>query len=267
MTTNTRTPQRRMPVLFIGHGSPMNAISDNKFTRSLSALGTSLRAMKPAAVLVVSAHWLTDGTRVAVTQKPKTIHDFGGFPEELYTVQYPVPGAPGLARETAALIRSSKVIEDGTWGLDHGAWSVLKHVFPQADVPAFQLSIDYHRPAEHHFALGGELKPLRERGVLIIGSGNIVHNLFVADFNDRAEPFPWAVEFDETVKGKLLSKDFHALTDYPGLGRTTVTAIPTNDHYLPMLYSLGAVDREEELVFIHEEIQNASISMRCFRIG
>jgi len=267
MIQSDRSPSGRMPVLFIGHGSPMNAVYDNSFTRSLSSLGSSLRSLNPLAVLVVSAHWLTNGTRVSVNEKPKTIHDFGGFPEELYTIEYPAPGADELARETVGLIRSVKVAEDSTWGLDHGAWTVLRHMFPGADIPVYQVSIDYHKPAEHHFAIGEDLKPLRERGVLIIGSGNIVHNLYTVDYDEHAQPFPWAIEFDEIVKSALLRRDFETLVDYPGLGNTAMMAIPTNDHYLPMLYSLGAADREEALSFTHEEIQNGSISMRCFRIG
>lgn len=267
MAKADRPPSGRMPVLFIGHGSPMNAVYDNSFTRSLSSLGSSLRAMNPLALLVVSAHWLTDGTRVMVSEKPRTIHDFGGFPEELYTIQYPAPGAVGFAREAARLIHSVKVAEDHTWGLDHGAWTVLRHMFPRADIPVFEVSIDYHKAADHHFALGQELKPLRERGVLIIGSGNIVHNLSMAEFNDHAKPLPLAIEFDETVKSALVQKDFDRLIDYPGVGRAAMMAVPTNDHYLPMLYSLGAADRTEDLSFTHEEIQNASISMRCFRVG
>ncbi len=256
----------RMPVLFIGHGNPMNVLSDSPFTRSLAAAGRSLLE-RPAAVLVVSAHWLTRDTRVTVTTRPGTIHDFSGFPGELYTVDYPAPGAPEAAREASRLVRSVAVIEDTEWGLDHGAWTVLKHMFPDADIPVFQMSIAVTRPPEFHYALAGELKAMREKGVLIIGSGNLVHNLYRADFSDDARPFDWAIEFDELVKSKLLSGAFADLIRYDALGSAARLAIPTNDHYLPMLYALGLADKGEEVKFTYEEIQNASISMRCFRIG
>jgi 4,5-DOPA dioxygenase extradiol len=256
----------RMPVVFIGHGSPMNAIARNDYTRSLSRLSSELKE-QPRAILVVSAHWLTRGTHVAMAAHPETIHDFGGFPRELYRIQYPAPGAPELAQEAGKLITSVKVEQDHQWGLDHGAWSVLRHMYPEANVPAFQLSIDYHRPPHYHLALGQELQALRDRGILILGSGNIVHNLYEIDFDEHAKPYDWAVEFDEAVKKKLVEREVDALTAYHGLGAAAARAIPTNDHYLPMLYVLGASNAQEKLLFTHEEIQNASISMRCFRIG
>ena len=255
-----------MPVLFIGHGNPMNAIYNNPFTQTLTSEGEVLKKLNPTAVLVVSAHWLSNGTRVTVSPNPPTIHDFIGFPDELFQVQYPAPGAPDLATVTKNLITSTPVVEDNKWGLDHGAWSILKHMFPLADIPVFQLSLDYKQPPRWHFDLANELKPLRQKGVLIIGSGNIVHNLYMVDFSDAAKAFPWATEFDELVKTRLINKDYNALIDYKDIGNAYL-AVPTNDHYLPMMYTLGLVDKNEELNFIYEEIQNATISMRSFKIG
>lgn len=254
------------PVVFIGHGNPMNAILDNPFTKSLENLGKSFTE-KPNAIMVVSAHWLTRGTSVTVSERPRIIYDFGGFPEALYNVQYPAKGSPKLAKETKQTIHSTLVNEDSTWGLDHGAWTVLKHMFPEANIPVFQLSIDASKPAEFHYQLAEELKSLRKKGVLIIGSGNIVHNLYQIDFSDAAKPFSWAVEFDETVKSKLQNKDYASLVHYENLGQAAKWSVPTNDHYLPMLYALGLAENSEELKFTFEEIQNASISMRCFTIG
>ncbi|MCW3464370.1 4,5-DOPA dioxygenase extradiol [Chitinophaga nivalis] len=253
-----------MPAMFIGHGNPMNGISDNAFTRALGQMGASLPHL-PNAILVISAHWLTKGTHVLVASHPPTIHDFGGFPEALYAVQYPAPGAPELARETKQLITSTQVQEDDRWGLDHGAWTILKHMYPQANIPVFQLSIDYHQPPEYHYKLAAELKVLRNKGVLIIGSGNIVHNLRQISFSDNAAPYDWALSFDATVKQKLEQKAFTDLVNYHTLGRDAQLSIPTNDHYLPMLYTLGLVNKAEEIQFTYEEIQNGSISMRCFQ--
>jgi 4,5-DOPA dioxygenase extradiol len=256
----------RMPVMFIGHGSPMNAIAKNAYTRSLRQLAPTLKE-QPRAILVVSAHWLTRGTHVAVTAQPATIHDFYGFPRELYEISYPAPGAPEVARQTKEAVTSAKVVEDAEWGLDHGAWAVLRHVYPDANIPAFQLSIDFLRPADYHLALGKELAALRDRGVLILGSGNIVHNLYEIDFDEQAKPFDWALEFDGIVKDRLIKREYSSLADFAKLGPSAARAVPTNDHYLPMMYVLGAADRSEELRFTHEEIQNASVSMRCFQIG
>jgi len=256
----------KMPALFIGHGSPMNALYDNSFTRHLNALGKSLPE-KPKAILVVSAHWLTKDTHVLVSSKPRTIHDFGGFPKELFDMEYPAPGAPDIAKETKNMINSTKVIEDSAWGLDHGAWTILKHLFPDADVPVFQLSIDYAKAPEYHYNLAQELKALRKKGVLIIGSGNIVHNLYNIDFDTNAKPFEWAVEFDSIVKSKLEHRQFADLMNYTNLGKSAMMAVPTNDHYLPMFYTLGLSDKDEELKFTFEEIQNGSISMRCFELS
>lgn len=257
----------RAPAMFIGHGSPMNIVRDNAFTRSLAELGA--RKEVPAAVLVVSAHWLTPGeTRVAVNPQPRTIHDFGGFPNELYRVRYPAPGSPERAREVAAQVRSVKVHEDHEMGLDHGAWSLLLHLWPKADVPVFQLSIDYDRPAAFHYDLGRELQSLRERGLMILGSGNIVHNLRALDWQheEGGPTFDWATAFDEWAKGRLVEGDHLSLVNYGKQGKEARMAVPTNDHYLPMLYTLGAQRSEETVRFTHESFQHGSISMRCFEV-
>ena len=254
----------QMPVMFIGHGNPMNGISDNAFTRALGKMGQEL-PQKPLAILVISAHWLTKGTHVLTAPQPKTIHDFGGFPEALYAVQYPAPGAPELARETSRLVTSAAVAEDEHWGLDPGSWKVLKHMYPLADIPVYQLSIDYYQPPEYHFRLAAELKALRSKGVLIMGSGNIVHNLRQVVFSDNAQPFDWALSFDATVKHTLEQGAFSDLVNYHTLGREAQLSIPTNDHYLPMIYTLGLINKNEAIRFTYEEIQNGSISMRCFQ--
>lgn len=253
----------RQPVVFVGHGSPMNIVRDNAFTRSLAELGA--RHGRPEAVLVVSAHWLTRSeTRVAVNPAPPTIHDFGGFPDALYHIRYPAPGSPALAREAAAEVKSIQVHEDHEMGLDHGAWAVLRHIWPQADVPVFQMSVDYAKPPAFHYELGGELRRLRDRGVLILGSGNIVHNLrrLSPEENDP-HAADWAVEFDSWAREKLANGDHAALTGY-AVQASARLAVPTNDHYLPMLYTLGALHKGEPVRFTHEGFQHASISMRCF---
>lgn len=257
----------RFPAWFIGHGSPMNVLMDNNFTRSLQTMGTSLPD-KPNAILVISAHWLTrKGTYVAVTERPETIYDFYGFPQAMYDVQYPSPGSPEYAQEVKKAITSTAVQEDNEWGLDHGAWTILKHAFPKADIPVFQMSIDYSKPAAYHFALANELQVLRKKGVLIIGSGNIVHNLRAADFhNISANPYPWAQEFDDISKKRIISREFSDLINYEKLGQAALMSVPTPDHYYPMIYSLGLVNDQDEIRFTYEEIQNASVSMRCFEM-
>lgn len=261
----------RMPVLFIGHGSPMNAIQDNPFTRFLRAWQAQLP--RPKAILVVSAHWLTPGiTAVGIQALPKTIHDFGGFPKALFDMEYPAPGAPAFAREAAALVRRTKVLPTQEWGLDHGTWSVLHHLYPAADVPVFQLSIDYDKPAAFHHAVGRELAALREKGVLIIGSGNVVHNLRATD---RAEGLsasasrPWAQAFDDAVKKALASRDDMGLVNYERLGGgAAATAVQTPDHYFPFLYALGASDTSSErAVSVFEGFQAGTLSMRCVQFG
>ena len=260
-----------MPVLFIGHGSPMNIVLDNSYTRSLVKAAKEI--LQPKAILVISAHWLTDGTYVTCTNKPKTIYDFYGFPDELYQTSYPSPGAPKDAQLTIDTVKSTKV-KCGEWGLDHAAWAVLKHMYPEANIPVYEMSIDYSpynnwnpKPIEYHYRLASELAPLREKGVLIIGSGNIVHNLGVIDFDIDAEPFDWAVEFDEKINQALVSRNHQALINYLQLGKEAVYAVPTQDHYLPMIYAVGLQRKEDRLRFIHEGFQNGSVSMRAFQIG
>lgn len=252
-----------MPVFFIGHGNPMNAVWDNPFTRSLAAMGASVTE-KPNAILVVSAHWLTRGSYVCVAPEPATIYDFGGFPDELYNVRYPAPGAPDYAREVRQLV--PEVGESEEWGLDHGAWTILKHMFPKADIPVFQLSIDYHRPMQYHVDLAARLKALRRRGVLVVGSGNIVHNLRMWAARSDETPYDWAVEFDNIVKSAIDTRDFRRLVDYEKEGSAALLSIPTVDHYVPVLYSLALADDNDEIIHTYEEVTSA-ISMRCLRIG
>jgi len=262
----------KMPVLFIGHGSPMNIILDNSYTRSLSALGRQLP--RPKAIMVVSAHWLTNGTRVTCTKKPMTIYDFYGFPDELYALDYPSPGAPHEAQAVTETVTDVPVSCDREWGLDHASWAVLRHLYPAADIPVFEMSLDYSfnewhpKPLQYHYDLARELSVLRRKGVLIIGSGNIVHNLGIINFEDMdAEPYAWALEFDERVKKNLLARNHRDLIRYDGNGKASALAVPTLDHYLPMIYAIALQEKDDELTFIHEGIQNASVSMRCFRIG
>lgn len=266
--TDTFTTGNKMPAWFIGHGSPTHVLEDNAFTKSLGMMGKSLRE-KPNAILVISAHWLTrKGTYVAVTSTPETMYDFYGFPERMYDIKYPAPGSPEYAQETKKIITSTEILDNADWGLDHGAWTVLKHTFPEATIPVFQMSIDYSKPAVYHYALARELQVLRYKGVLIIGSGNIVHNLRQADFaNTQAEPYPWVLEFDQISKTKILNREFDDLVSYEKLGHAALLSIPTPDHYFPMIYSIGLVGQKEEVKFTFEEIHNASVSMRCFEIG
>jgi len=262
--TDTFTSSDPLPAFFIGHGNPMNAIEENPFTKSLQEMGKSIR-QTPNAILVISAHWLTrGGTWVSTTPKPETIYDFGGFPAELYKVNYPAPGSPEYARELMNLIPEVK--EDTQWGLDHGAWAILKHLYPAADIPVFEMSIDYGKPMQYHFDLSARLKSLRNKGVLIIGSGNIVHNLRMWFAKPGLEPYDWALEFDEWVKGRINARDFISLIEYEKHGSSAKLSVPTADHYIPMLYSLALAGPEEEIKFTYEEVFT-SASMRAFRIG
>jgi 4,5-DOPA dioxygenase extradiol len=254
---------RKMPALFVGHGSPMNAIEDNEFSRAWTEVGKTLP--RPDAILCISAHWETGGTFVTEMEQPKTIHDFGGFPSALYAMRYPAPGSPELARLTQAIVHKTKVRLDQTWGLDHGTWSVLCRMFPDADVPVIQLSLDQTQAPEFHYALGKELRVLRNRGVLIVGSGNIVHNLRVAVFQDKA--YDWAVEFDEIARKLIVSGDHDPLVAYQNLGQAARLSIPTNEHYLPLLYILALQDKPEPIRFFAERVTLGSISMRSLLIG
>ena len=263
---------QQTPVLFIGHGSPMNVMQDNSFTRTLVEWGN--RLPPPEAIMVISAHWLTTGTFVTCMKRPRTIHDFYGFPEELYAITYPSPGSPEEAQHVTETVRKAPVACNEDWGLDHGAWTVLKHLYPKAEIPVFQLSLDYSfndshpKPLQYHYGLAAELAALRQRGVLIIGSGNIVHNLSLIDFRDvEAAPFPWSVEFDEQVKANLLSRNHEDLLHLGNMGKSAVLSVPTLDHYLPMIYVIALQGQDEPLTFVHEGFQHRSISMRCFQIG
>lgn len=262
---STKT-QEKMPVLFLGHGSPMNAIQDNNFTRRLTSLGKELPV--PKAILCVSAHWMTEGTWITHTDKPKTIHDFYGFPQPLFDVQYPAPGRADIAEAIQKEMIDPKVqLDSETWGLDHGTWSVLRHMYPNADIPVMQLSIYMAQPPEYHMKLGQELAKLREKGVLIVGSGNIVHNLRRIEWQEKAKPHDWAVEFDEWSKEKILKRDFKAMQNDFLKSEAGKLSVPSMDHYYPLLYILGASDSKDELRFEYEEMQNASISMRCLSFG
>lgn len=250
----------KMPVVFIGHGSPMNALADNDFTKSLEKTGKIIP--KPKAILVISAHWLSTGSFVCCDNKPEIIYDFYGFPQELYEIKYPAEGSEKYADETSKMLKKYGTA-CGKWGIDHGSWTFLKHMYPKADIPVFQLSVDYTQPASYHYEMAKLLAPLREQGVLIIGSGNIVHNLRIIKWEQDAEPFGWAVEFDENVKELLLAGKHEKLVDYEKLGKSAVMSVPTNDHYLPMMYPL-ALAGKDKIEFTYEGIQHGSVSMRCF---
>ncbi len=247
-----------MPALFIGHGSPMNAIEDNAFRRGWEIVAREIP--KPAAVLCVSAHWETEGVAITAATSPETIHDFYGFPKELFAVQYAAPGSPSLAERAAELVRSAPLALDGARGLDHGAWSVLTAMYPAADVPVVQLSLDTRRPAEFHYALARELSPLREEGVLILGSGNMVHNLGTLDFG-RADGYPWAVRFDAELKKRIREGDHEALVRYESLGPEADLAVPTPEHYLPLLYVLSLQADDENVALFNDRTIMGSISM------
>jgi len=251
----------RMPVVFLGHGSPMNAIEDTEYARGWTALGAALP--RPQAILVVSAHWMTRGTTlVDVSAMPRTIHDFYGFPQELYQQRYPAPGAPELAAEVTTLLASHHAEGDDTWGLDHGAWCVLKFLYPDADVPVFQISLDMTKDLDWHLETGRLLSDLRDRGVLILGSGNIVHNLRTMRMGSGA--FDWAEAFDSGFSSKLADRDLAGLADRQGMGSLLSMAHPTVDHYLPALTIAGASDARDQLTFMNEGIDLGSVSMRSF---
>jgi len=253
----------RMPALFVGHGSPMNAIEDNEFSRAWGEVGISLPG--PKAILCVSAHWETVGTCVTAMEHPKTIHDFSGFPKPLYDVQYPVPGSPDLARLVQQHVGPTEVRLDHEWGLDHGAWSVLCRMFPRGGIPVVQMSLDRTQGPAVHYALGRSLRKLRDQGILIVGSGNIVHNLGRIVWRDSA--YEWAVEFDATVRGLILSGDHDAIVRYEALGPAARLAIPTNEHFLPLLYVLALQEPNDPVGFFADRVTLGAISMRSVRIG
>ena len=253
-----------MPALFVGHGSPMNAIEDNAYRRAWAAAARAIP--KPAAVLCVSAHWETAGVAVSGSVRPDTIHDFYGFPDALFAVEYPAPGDPALCRTIAALVKAAPVALDPDRGLDHGAWSVLSAMYPDADVPVVQLSLDTRRPAAFHYPLGRELAPLRDQGVLLLGSGNVVHNLGMLDFR-RREGYDWAARFDQSVGERILARDHAALVDYGGLDPAAPLAIPTPEHYLPLLHVLALRGDREPAALFNTGTLMGSISMTSVAIG
>jgi len=261
-----------MPVLFVGHGSPMNAIEDNEFTQRWEQMAKDIPV--PKAVLIVSAHWLTRGTHITAMERPKTIHDFGGFPKALFDVEYHAPGNPELARETASLIKSTNVGLDHDWGLDHGAWSVVKKMYPEANIPMLQLSIDYNKPPQYHYDLAKELAALRKKGVLILGSGNMVHNLGMVqvpggDFSNLNQEFgfDWAHEMNTIFKEKIGNSDHKALIEYEKLSKSAKLAIPTPDHYYPLLYALALQRKNENPVFFNDKAIGGSLTMTSVKIA
>ena len=257
-----------MPVLFLGHGSPMNAIDENEFVTEWK--NTAKTLSRPNAILCISAHWETKGTFVTAMEHPRTIHDFGGFPQELFDVQYPAPGNAELARETKAIIRKTEIGLDERWGLDHGCWSVLTRMYPTADVPVVQLSLDYSQPAHYHYDLAKELSPLRRKGVLIIGSGNIVHNLRLVAWDKMNEPgfgYDWAIEANEKMKKFILSGDHQSLINYQDQGKAFNLAIPTPEHFLPLLYTLALKEGDEEIQLFNDKPIMGSLSMTCVKIS
>ncbi|MES2141050.1 MAG: 4,5-DOPA dioxygenase extradiol [Bacteroidota bacterium] len=257
----------KMPVLFLGHGSPMNAIEENEFVTGFRNLGKEIS--KPKAILVISAHWETKGTFVTAMEKPRTIHDFGGFPQALFDVQYPAPGSPELAKETQELIKKTSVGLDEKWGLDHGAWSVVKHLYPNADVPVIQMSIDYTQNAQYHYDLAKELATLRSKGVLIVGSGNMVHNLGVVawdKFNVDNYGYDWAIEASTKMKQFILSNDHKPLIDFQNQGKAFDLAIPSPEHYLPMIYSLALKEENEKITLFNDKAVAGSLTMTSIKI-
>lgn len=258
----------RMPVLFLGHGSPMNAIEENEFVAGFRNVAKIVP--KPTAIICISAHWFTNGTKVTAMEMPQTIHDFGGFPQALFEVQYPAKGNPELAKITQSLLLPELVELDEKWGLDHGAWSVLRHLYPEADIPVIQLSIDYTKPAQYHFDLAQKLSKLRDKGILIIGSGNIVHNLRLVDFHNFHRDdygFDWAIEARSVINNLLLDGDFQSLIDYEKHSSAIKLAIPSPDHYLPLIYTLGLKQKNEELSLFNDKLLAGSLSMTSVKIG
>lgn len=255
-----------MPAIFFGHGNPMNAIKTNAYTEAWAEIGRSIP--KPMAILCISAHWYIPGIAVTAMEMPRTIHDFGGFPRELFEVQYPAPGSPGLAARVHELLGGDVILDDSHWGLDHGTWSVLVHVFPDADIPVVQLSINETEPAAFHYGLAKRLAPLRNEGILVIGSGNLVHNLHTYAWGKEAqEPFDWAMRFDEKARELISNDDHEPLIKYESLGRDAMLSAPTPDHYLPLLYVLALQQDGDEVSFPIEGFDGGSISMLSVKVG
>jgi 4,5-DOPA dioxygenase extradiol len=267
-TGGLQEQEQAMPVLFIGHGSPMNGIEDTEFSRRWTQMAKEIPT--PKAVLVVSAHWFTKGTRITAMDFPKTIHDFGGFPDELFAVQYPAPGHPALAKETAEILHSAHVELDHDWGLDHGAWTVIRHMYPEANIPVLQLSIDYTKGPQYHYDLAKELTSLRKKGVLIIGSGNMVHNLRMVAWDKLNEPgyaYDWAAQMNSRFKELIQAGDHRSLINYSGLGREAMLAIPTPEHYLPLMYTLGLKNNKDNLAFFNDKAVGGSLTMTSVKLG
>ncbi len=265
--TSSLENSSKMPVLFLGHGSPMNAIEENQFVQGFRKVSSEIEP--PRAILCISAHWETRGTRVTAMESPRTIHDFGGFPQELFAVQYPAPGSPELARETKDLITSTEVHLDDKWGLDHGAWSVIKHMYPEADVPVIQMSLDRTKGPRYHYELAAELAKLRNKGVLIVGSGNIIHNLRMVSWQhlNKSYAFDWAAEASNKMKTYIEDGNHDPLINYAQQGRSFELAIPTPEHYLPLLYTLGLQEKRDELVLFNDEPIAGSLRMTSLKIG
>ncbi len=262
-------PAKRMPSIFVAHGSPMNAIEDNDFTRALKQWGQEIG--RPTAILVVSAHWLTPNeTKVAVQLSPQTIHDFGGFPKALFDMQYPAAGSPEFAQQALQALAAQGAKPSMDWGLDHGAWSVLHHMYPKADIAVFQVSIDYAKDGAYHLSVGRALAALRDKGVLVLGSGNVTHNLRALDVGAPAGPVasrPWAQSFDAAVRAALIANDAQSLANYLNLDSGAKMAVPAPDHYWPLLYALGAAQGPEAAKFVYEGFQAGTLSMRCVQWG
>jgi 4,5-DOPA dioxygenase extradiol len=265
--TEPLSSTEKMPVLFLGHGSPMNAIEENEFVAGFRNIGKTIP--KPNAIVCVSAHWETRGTFVTAMEKPQTIHDFGGFPQALFDVQYPAPGSPDLAKQTKSLIKKTEVGLDDKWGLDHGAWSVIKHLYPKADVPVIQMSLDYYQTPQYHYELAKELKSLREKGVLIIGSGNMVHNLGMLAWdklNDDEYGFDWALEARAKMKSFILNGDYQSLINYKSQGKPFELSIPSPEHYLPLLYALALKEENENVTLFNDKAIAGSLTMTSVKI-
>lgn len=262
------TNTEKMPVLFLGHGSPMNAIEENQFVVGFRDIAKTLPT--PKAILCISAHWYTSGTKVTAMEMPRTIHDFGGFPKELFEVQYPVKGSPELAQETKSILQPTLVELDEKWGLDHGAWSVIKHLYPNADIPVIQMSIDYTKPAQYHYELAQKLNSLRHKGILIIGSGNIVHNLGLVDwqnFDKDNYGHDWAIEARETINNFLKNGNYQPLINYDKQSKAIQLAVPSPDHYLPLIYTLGLQQKGESLSLFNDKLVAGSLSMTSVKIA
>jgi len=267
-TNNLAEQETLMPALFVGHGSPMNGIEDTEFSRRWTQMAKEIKT--PKAVLVISAHWFTQGTKITAMDFPKTIHDFGGFPKELFAVQYPASGNPALAKETKSLIHTANVELDHDWGLDHGTWTVVRHMYPNANIPVLQLSIDYTKGPQYHYDLAKEIYALRKKGVLIIGSGNMVHNLRMVAWDKLSEKeyaYDWATNINNKFKELIQNGDHKSLINYSGLGKEAALAIPTPEHYLPLMYTLGLKGEKDNVSFFNDKAVGGSLTMTSVKFG